>query len=116
MRAQRDKEGQVTRLEDNVKVYVNAVVMAGVTVGRNSIVGAGAVIGRDVPPNVTVMGNPARVVKHLEDRKTEVVKHLEDRKTEQKQSPTSPAPALAGPCACSCGQASREAQEPIAQE
>jgi len=95
----------VTRLEDNVKVYVNAVVMAGVTVGRNSIVGAGAVIGRDVPPNVTVMGNPARVVKHLEDRKTE-----------QKQSPTSPAPALAGPCACSCGQASREAQEPIAQE
>ena len=62
------QEGQVTVLEDNVKVFVNAIVLPGVRIGKNSIVGAGAVVGRDVPPNVVVMGNPARVVEHLEKR------------------------------------------------
>lgn len=62
------KNGQETVLEDNVMVFVNAVVLPGVKVGRNSIVGAGSVVGRDVPPNVVVMGNPARVIKHLEDK------------------------------------------------
>jgi len=61
------KEGQETALEDNVRVFVNAVVLPGVRVGRNSVVGAGAVVARDVPPNVLVMGNPARVVKNLEE-------------------------------------------------
>jgi acetyltransferase-like isoleucine patch superfamily enzyme len=64
------KEGQVTRLEDRVRVFVNAVILPGITVGQNSIVGAGAVVARDVPPNVLVMGNPARVVQHLEKRGT----------------------------------------------
>jgi len=59
------KEGQETVLEDNVKVFVNAVVLPGVRIGRNSIVGAGAVVGKDVPANVVVMGNPARVVEQV---------------------------------------------------
>ena len=61
------KEGQETALEDNVKVFVNAVVMPGVRIGKNSIVGAGAVVARDVPPNTLVMGNPGRVVKQMQD-------------------------------------------------
>ncbi len=56
------KEGQMTRIEDNVSIFVNAVVFPGVKVGKNSIVGAGAVVTKDVPPNVTVLGNPARVI------------------------------------------------------
>jgi acetyltransferase-like isoleucine patch superfamily enzyme len=61
------REGQETRLEDNVKVFVNAVVLPGVTVGARSVVGAGAVVGKDVPPGVIVLGNPARVVGYVED-------------------------------------------------
>jgi len=57
-----NKAGQVTRIEDNVSILVNAVVLPGVKVGKNSVVGASAVVMQDVPPNVTVMGNPARVV------------------------------------------------------
>lgn len=53
---------QTTRIEDNVLIFVNAVVFPGVKVGKNSIVGAGAVVTKDVPPNVTVFGNPARVI------------------------------------------------------
>ena len=67
------KESQVTLIEDNVRIFVNAVILPGVKVGKNSMVGAGAVVMKDVPSNVTVLGNPARVIQHLDnsnDRKT----------------------------------------------
>jgi acetyltransferase-like isoleucine patch superfamily enzyme len=52
-----------------VTVFVNAIVLPGVTVGKNSIVAAGAVVTRDVPPDVVVMGNPARVVWYKGNKK-----------------------------------------------
>eukprot|EP01128_Nolandella_sp_AFSM9_P003931 TRINITY_DN1728_c1_g2_i1.p1 TRINITY_DN1728_c1_g2~~TRINITY_DN1728_c1_g2_i1.p1 ORF type:complete len:202 (-),score=27.31 TRINITY_DN1728_c1_g2_i1:265-870(-) len=41
------------------------IVVPGVTIGDNSVVGAGSVVTKDVPPNVVVVGNPARVIKTL---------------------------------------------------
>jgi acetyltransferase-like isoleucine patch superfamily enzyme len=61
---------QRTVIEDNVKIYVRAIILPGLTIGRNSIVGAGAVVMRDVPPDVVVMGNPARVIQNREIKKT----------------------------------------------
>jgi len=58
-------EGQETVIEDNVRIFVNSVVLPGVRVGKGSIVGAGSVVMKDVPPNVAVQGNPARVIQHL---------------------------------------------------
>ncbi|MFG1230567.1 acyltransferase [Xanthobacter wiegelii] len=49
----------------NVWVGSNAVILPGVTIGDNSIVGAGAVVTRDVPPNVVVVGIPARTIREL---------------------------------------------------
>ena len=37
------------------------------TIGDNSIVGAGAVVTKDVPANVIVVGNPARVLRQITD-------------------------------------------------
>lgn len=62
------KEGQKTVIEDNVKIFMKAVILPGVRIGANSIVGAGAVVMRDVPPNVMVLGNPARIVENLEPK------------------------------------------------
>ena len=36
------------------------------TVGKNSIVAAGAVVVKDVPDNVVVGGNPAKIIKELD--------------------------------------------------
>ena len=38
----------------------------GVTIGKNSIVAAGAVVVKDVPANVVVGGNPAKIIKALD--------------------------------------------------
>lgn len=55
-----------TVIEDNVKIFVNSVVLPGVRVGKNSVVGAGSVVMKDVPPDVIVMGNPARVTQQMD--------------------------------------------------
>ena len=50
---------------NNVWIGGGAMVLPGVTIGENSVIGAGAVVTRDVPANVVVVGNPARVVRNL---------------------------------------------------
>lgn len=52
-------------LKDNVWIGHGAKVGKGVTIGENSVVAAGAVVVKDVPDNVVVGGNPAKVIKHL---------------------------------------------------
>ena len=48
-------------IEDNVIIGARAVIKAGVTVGRNSVVAMGAVVTKDVPENVVVIGSPATI-------------------------------------------------------
>ena len=53
-------------LEKGVWVGDYAIVCKGVSVGSNSIIAARAVVTKDVPPNVIVAGNPAKIVKKLD--------------------------------------------------
>ena len=55
--------------EDNVWIGDSAIICKGVTIGKNSIIGAGAVVTKDVPPNSVYAGNPAILVKKLENKK-----------------------------------------------
>lgn len=54
-----------TTVSDNVWIGANAIILAGVTIGEYSVVGAGAVVTKDVPSNVVVAGNPAKVIRTL---------------------------------------------------
>lgn len=54
-------------IEDNVWIGANAVILPGITVGKNSIVGAGAVVTKDVPENTIVAGNPAKVIREIDE-------------------------------------------------
>ncbi len=54
-------------IQDHAYIGAGAVIKQGtvnkpLVIGRGAIVGMGAVVTKDVPPNVTVVGNPARVV------------------------------------------------------
>lgn len=49
----------------NAWAGAGAMILKGVRIGENSVVAAGAVVAQNVPPNVVVFGNPARVVWRL---------------------------------------------------
>jgi acetyltransferase-like isoleucine patch superfamily enzyme len=52
-----------TRVGDNVFVGANSMILAGVTVANDAIIGAGSIVTSDVPSNVIVAGNPARIIR-----------------------------------------------------
>ena len=53
-------------IEEKVWIGGGAIILPGVRIGRRAVVGAGAVVTRDVPPDAIVAGNPARVVRMIE--------------------------------------------------
>jgi acetyltransferase-like isoleucine patch superfamily enzyme len=50
-------------IEDETWIGANVVVLAGVKVGKHSIIAAGSVVTKDIPPYSVAVGNPARVLK-----------------------------------------------------
>jgi maltose O-acetyltransferase len=52
---------------DSVWIGGGAIVLGGVTIGDRSVVGAGSVVTKDVAPDTVVAGNPARVVRELDN-------------------------------------------------
>lgn len=50
---------------DNVTVGPNVVIIGDIIIGNNVVIGAGAIVVKNVPSNVVVAGNPARVIKEL---------------------------------------------------
>ncbi len=53
------------RIGDGTWLGTRAMVLPGVTIGKRVLVAAGSVVTRDVPDDVLVAGNPARVVRAL---------------------------------------------------
>jgi acetyltransferase-like isoleucine patch superfamily enzyme len=50
-------------IEDDCWIAANAVITAGVTIGKHSVVAAGAVVTKDIPPFSVAVGNPAKILK-----------------------------------------------------
>ena len=53
-------------IEDNVWIGGGAILLPGVRIGKNAVVGAGSVVTRNVPANTVVAGNPARVIREID--------------------------------------------------
>ncbi|MBY0146871.1 sugar O-acetyltransferase [Neobacillus niacini] len=51
---------------NNVWIGGSAVINPGVTIGNNVVIAAGAVVTKNVPDNVVVGGNPAKIIKQIE--------------------------------------------------
>lgn len=59
---EKDWECQQTRVKRGASIGSGSTVLGGIIIGENSLVGAGSVVTKDVPPNATVAGNPARIL------------------------------------------------------
>ncbi|MGG7142330.1 maltose acetyltransferase domain-containing protein [Clostridium nigeriense] len=58
--------GKPVKIGDNVWLGGRTVICPGVTIANNVVVAAGAVVTKDVPDNVVVGGNPAKIIKSIE--------------------------------------------------
>lgn len=50
-------------IEDRVWIGCNVIILAGVTIGKGSIIAAGSVVTKSVPPGMLVAGNPAKEIR-----------------------------------------------------
>ena len=53
------------RIEDNVWIGGGAILLPGVTIGKNSVIGAGSVVTRSIPSDCVAVGSPCRVIRRL---------------------------------------------------
>lgn len=57
--------GMPVNIGDNVWIGGRSIINPGVTIGDNVVVASGSVVTKDVPSNVLVGGNPAKIIKSI---------------------------------------------------
>lgn len=64
LQSEKDWKVVETFVKKGASIGSSSTIICGITIGENAIIGAGAVVTKDVPPNVTVAGVPARILKN----------------------------------------------------
>jgi len=62
-----DWKVESTVVKRGASIGTSATILCGVVIGEEAIVGAGSVVTREVPPRAIVAGNPARILRYLDD-------------------------------------------------
>lgn len=55
-----------TAIRKGASIGSGATILANIDIGENAIVGAGSVVTKDVPANSIVAGNPAKVLRYID--------------------------------------------------
>lgn len=67
--------GEPIHIGKNVWLGGDVKILAGVSIGDNTIIGAGSIVTKDIPSDVIAVGNPCRVIKEItEADKTDYLK------------------------------------------
>ena len=61
-------------IEDEAWIGANAVLTAGVTIGKHSVIAGGAVVTKSISAYCVAVGNPARVIKKYDFEREEWMK------------------------------------------
>jgi acetyltransferase-like isoleucine patch superfamily enzyme len=65
LQTERDWQLEHTLVKKGASVGSGATILSNVIIGENAIVGAGSVVTRNVPANAIVAGNPARIIRYV---------------------------------------------------
>jgi acetyltransferase-like isoleucine patch superfamily enzyme len=68
LQTEADWKVEITTVKHGASIGSGATILANITIGENAIVGAGSVVTKDVPANAIVAGNPAKVLRFLEEQ------------------------------------------------
>jgi acetyltransferase-like isoleucine patch superfamily enzyme len=77
LQTEADWKVEKTLVKKGASIGSGSTILANIKIGENALVGAGSVVTKDVPPNSIVAGNPARVLRYIEqnvDQTSEVTK------------------------------------------
>jgi len=66
LQTEADWKVERTIVKKGASVGSGCTILSNLTIGENAIVGAGSVVTKDVPPNSIVAGNPAKVLRYVE--------------------------------------------------
>lgn len=64
---QHDVPLRSTLIKRGASIGANATLLAGITIGEDSMIGAGSVVTKDVPKNAIVRGSPASIVRYVDE-------------------------------------------------
>src|SRR5690242_8774148 len=62
LKTEEEWDCQRTLIKRGASIGSGATLLGGITVGENAAIGAGSVVTKDVAPNTTVVGNPAKLI------------------------------------------------------
>jgi acetyltransferase-like isoleucine patch superfamily enzyme len=65
--------GKTTTIKRGSWIGINAVIMPGITIGKNAVVGANSVVTHDVPDYAVVAGSPAKILKYTKPDQSDEV-------------------------------------------
>jgi len=76
------------KVGNNVFIGINTIILPNVVIGDNVVIGAGTIVNKNIVSNVVAAGIPARIIKNIEEYKTDKLKEstlindIEDRKSQ----------------------------------
>ena len=75
---QTDADWSVERtvIKKGASIGSGATILCSTSIGENAIVGAGSVVTKDVPPNAIVAGNPAKVLRYIDQIMEGSIAHI----------------------------------------